>query len=123
MSVKSIHSQGPLTRGLSSSSFVVTHNPNWHINSDGAIPSNSSLSVIAEDNKGRPVVLSRGSNGLLISADVDTGRGHAALATILTNYFRKIMHDIKDSGARKKLLYEYLFGDRRILKTESVWRY
>lgn len=117
-SVRTMYVQHSVVRDIPSRSFLVTSIPNWHINKTLGIPANRGLLVLADDSKGRPLVFTAG-NGLFLAFEIDENRGYLSVKQILHNYFSLTLKDIKESPAPKKLIFDYLFGER----TRGAWRY
>ena len=122
VTIKNRYVQSPMVKGLVSQSFVVQIIPEWHINKDGSIPLGCGLNVLAEDPSGRPIIITQNNyNCLFIAALVDERAGYGPMLNMMCNFFCYIQEKMKNNLAKKKSLYEYLFGGRTFDK--SAFRY
>jgi len=115
-SIRTIFVQHRIVRDIPARSFVVTSIPNWHINKNGAIP--NGVAILADDSKGRPLVFTI-VNGLFFAFEIDENRGYLSVKHMLMSFFSATIHDLKESAEPKKLIFDYLFGER----VRGAWRY
>ena len=66
--------------------------------------------MLAEDQKGRPMILSI-KNSLFLACEVDESRGFLPLKAIIGNFMNFSMNAMRDGSSVSKSIYQYLFGE------------
>ena len=111
----SVHIRNPFIqnrflKGLASQNFIACELPNWHLNGDGALPTNKGVFVMAENKMG-PMVLGKGHNCLFLACEINQGKSYDTMKLVMSNYIACIVEDIRSVGNPGMSLVLFLWGD------------
>jgi hypothetical protein len=108
-------------RGIEMAKFVLKTPSEWHLNSEGAMPVEEGISVLADGQHG-PAVVAYGNN-LLILNEMNRGKSFEVVKMMISNFVKTMLGKVgavKKEGDERTLLMHELFGRGR--EDDKVWQ-
>lgn len=107
--------------GIEMAKFPLKTPAEWHLNSEGAMPVEEGITVLADGQQG-PAVVAYGNN-LLIMNEMNRGKSYDIVKQMMSNFVKTMLGkvgDVKREEDERTLMMHELFGRGR--EDDKVWQ-